>query len=243
MEKKGGTVEDRRHTRHEIEVGVVWRRESGENVELCTENVSESGALLRMGEAAPPGAQMALTFLLPERVIKAQARVCYLGRFDEGAQVGVQFGEMSVEARTHWQKWCASLTPTVEATARGDAARSEACVLALASALPSDALASLVDSGCRVSLANDAAAALRMLSKGQTDVLISDVRRPDLDGRALCELVRRNRSFGGVHVILLMGQGEAADPARGLDVGATYVFTQPVDPEELISVIALCQRS
>jgi CheY-like chemotaxis protein len=186
---------------------------------------------------------MDLTFLLPERAIKTQARVCYLGRFEGGARVGVQFGELSAEARLHWQKWCTSLNSPAEAAARGGKARSEACVLALASALPSEAMAALVDGGCRVSLATDAAAALRTLSKGHTDVLISDVRRPDLDGRALCELVRRTRSLSGVHVILLTGRGEVVDPGRGLDVGATYVFTQPVDPEQLLSVIALCQRS
>jgi CheY-like chemotaxis protein len=200
-----------------------------------------SGALLHMAEGLPSGEQMLLTFLIGEQRLCCTARVCYVGRVAEGFRVGVQLNPQDHKVAAEWQSFCASLHSAAEE--RGDQVRSEAYVVALASALPSSALASLLESGCRVSLATDASAALRTLNRGGVEVLICDVKRPDLDGRALCELVRRKRSLSGVHVILLAGRGDVGDPARGLDVGATYVFTQPVDPEQLISVIALCQRS
>lgn len=241
MGQPGGTAEGRRHIRHELELGVRWQQEGGESVELRTENVSESGALLNMAEGVPSGKQMDLTFMLKEQAIRTWARVCFVGRMEGGFRVGVQFTQMEPGAAAQWQGFCASLkSPAAERTGK---ARSEACIVALASALPSEAIASLLDNGCRVSLATDASAALRTLQRGHTDVLISDVRRPDLDGRALCELVRRSRSLNGVHVILLTGREDVRDPAQGRDVGATYVFTQPVDPEQLLFVIALCQRS
>lgn len=241
MGQLGGTAEDRRHLRHEVEVGVRWWREGGAPVELFTENVSQSGALLHMAEGVPSGKQMDLTFMLGEQTIRTMARVCYVGRMERGVRVGVQFTQMDPESTARWHRFCAALNSP--ATERSGQARSEACVVALASALPPEALTSLLDSGCRVSLASDASAALRTLHRGHADVLISDVKRPDLDGRALCQLVRRNRSLNGVHVILLAGLEEIGDPAQGRDVGATYVFTQPVDPEQLLFVIGLCQRS
>jgi CheY-like chemotaxis protein len=194
-----------------------------------------------MTEGVPSGEQMDLTFMLGEQPLRSTARVCYAGRVEDGFRVGVQLNPLDQKVAAQWQSFCASLQSAAEE--RSDQVRSEAYVVALASALPSDALASLLGSGCRVSLATDASAALRTLNRGGVEVLICDVKRPDLDGRALCELVRRKRSLSGVHVILLAGRGDVGDPAQGLDVGATYVFTQPVDPEQLISVIALCQRS
>lgn len=241
MGQSGGTAEDRRYIRHEIELGVRWRREDGVSVELVTQNVSETGALLQKVEAVAAVKQMDLTLLLAGQAIRTQARVCYVGRMEGGFRVGVQFTQMEPEAALQWQRFCAALDSP--ASQRTDRARSEACIVAMASALPSAALTSLLDSGCRVSLATDASAALRTLHRGYADVLISDVKRPDLDGRALCQLVRRHRSLKAVHVILLAGREGVGDPAQGRDVGASYVFTQPVDPEQLLFVIELCQRS
>ncbi len=234
------TSEGRRHTRHEIELSVSWRRAAGDSVELHTVNVSESGALLQMAAGEPSGEQMDLIIRTPERDVQTSARVCYVGRVDDQLRVSVQFTEMSAEAAAYWKQWCAALKSP--ATKRNGPIRAEVAVVVLASALPGSALASLLDSGCRVSIVSDAPEALRTLSQGNTDVLISDVKRPDLDGRALCELVRWNPSLSGVQVILLACRG-VKNPAQGLEVGATYVFTQPVEPAQLAAVISLLQRA
>lgn len=240
MGQLSGTSEARRHPRYEIELSVSWRRAEGDSTELRTVNVSESGLLLRVDEGEPPGEQMDLIIRAPERDVPAAARVCYVGRVNDRLYVSVQFAGMSADAAAYWKQWCSELKSPV--TKRNRSIRAEVAVVALASALPSSALVSLLDSGCRVSIVSDAPAALRTLNQGHTDVLISDVKRPDLDGRALCELVRWNPSLSGVHVILLAGRG-MANPAQGLEVGAAYVFTQPVEPAQLTAVVSLLQRT
>ena len=57
------------------------------------------------------------------------------------------------------------------------------------------------------------------------DVIVLDVGLPDIDGRELCRLMRRN----GVKspIIMLTGQDTDADEILGLDAGANDYITKP----------------
>ena len=73
--------------------------------------------------------------------------------------------------------------------------------------------------------AGDAATALGLIKSYYFDILILDVGLPDMDGRELCRVMRRN----GVRapIVMLTGTDSEADTILGLDAGANDYVTKP----------------
>jgi DNA-binding response OmpR family regulator len=73
--------------------------------------------------------------------------------------------------------------------------------------------------------ATDAAQALDIVQARHFEVIILDVGLPDMDGRDLCRIMRRN----GVRapIIMLTGADSEADMILGLDSGANDYVTKP----------------
>jgi DNA-binding response OmpR family regulator len=73
--------------------------------------------------------------------------------------------------------------------------------------------------------AADAAEALEIVKTQYFDIILLDVGLPDMDGRDLCRLMRRN----GVRapVVMLTGADSEADTILGLDAGANDYITKP----------------
>ena len=76
-----------------------------------------------------------------------------------------------------------------------------------------------------VDTAIDAAQALDIVKQHYFDVILLDVGLPDMDGRELCRLMRRN----GVRapIVMLTGADSEADTILGLDAGANDYITKP----------------
>ena len=74
-------------------------------------------------------------------------------------------------------------------------------------------------------IATSGAAALELAKTDYFDVIILDVGLPDMDGREVCRLMRRN----GVKspIIMLTGADTDADTILGLDAGANDYITKP----------------
>jgi DNA-binding response OmpR family regulator len=73
--------------------------------------------------------------------------------------------------------------------------------------------------------ANTAAAGLEALKKEHVDLLLLDVGLPDMDGREMCKLVRRNGFKGPI--VMLTGQASDSDTILGLDAGANDYIAKP----------------
>jgi DNA-binding response OmpR family regulator len=73
--------------------------------------------------------------------------------------------------------------------------------------------------------AGTATEALGIVRAGHFDAILLDVGLPDMDGRDLCRLMRRE----GVRspIIMLTGQGSDADTILGLDAGANDYVAKP----------------
>ncbi|WP_207484921.1 response regulator transcription factor [Arenibaculum pallidiluteum] len=73
--------------------------------------------------------------------------------------------------------------------------------------------------------AGDAASALMLAQKTHFDAILMDVGLPDMDGRDLCRLMRRE----GVRcpILMLTGAGSEADTILGLDSGANDYVVKP----------------
>jgi PAS domain S-box-containing protein len=98
--------------------------------------------------------------------------------------------------------------------------------------------------GARVTTAASAAEAFLLLRQGEAgtrpDVLVSDIGMPDEDGY---QLLRRIRGLardegGAIPAIALTAFGRARDRIKALSAGFQTHIPKPVEPEELMMVIA-----
>ena len=99
----------------------------------------------------------------------------------------------------------------------------------------------LAKSGLRVSLAENAAAARRLMKAAAIDLVVLDIMMPGEDGLALC---RDLRATSEIPVILVTAMSEETDRVIGLEIGADDYVTKPFNPRELLARIkAVLRRS
>lgn len=125
----------------------------------------------------------------------------------------------------------------VQARERGEGPHQAACRILVVEddTTNADMICILLRSwGHEVMLAGNASAALNTLSETTFDLLLVDIRMPDMDGT---ELTRRIRSGEreGVRLPIIALTANVADDARAecLDAGMDEFLTKPVDPEAL----------
>jgi DNA-binding response OmpR family regulator len=87
----------------------------------------------------------------------------------------------------------------------------------------------------RVDLARDGRAALEFLAAGRYDLVLLDVRLPEVDGFEVCQQLRRDGNF--VPVLMLTARSQPDDIVYGLKLGADDYVTKPFDLAELLARI------
>jgi two-component system OmpR family response regulator len=93
--------------------------------------------------------------------------------------------------------------------------------------------------GYRVSTAEDAKAARRVLQTAAIDLVVLDIMMPGEDGLSLC---RDLRAQGAIPIILLTAMTEDTDRIVGLEIGADDYVTKPFNPRELLARIKAVLR-
>ena len=97
--------------------------------------------------------------------------------------------------------------------------------------------------GFAVEVANGGRAGLERVKRGGVDLLVSDVRMPDLDG---LDLLREVRSFEpSLYVIVITGFGSIDTAIRAVKLGAYDFLVKPFEMERLLPTIdkALAERA
>ena len=94
--------------------------------------------------------------------------------------------------------------------------------------------------GARVFMASSGQEALEVLPRERPDVLLSDIALQDMDGY---ELIRKVRSLpqdqgGRIPAAALTGYGRLEDRMRALSAGFQLHAAKPVEPAELVAVVA-----
>jgi two-component system OmpR family response regulator len=97
----------------------------------------------------------------------------------------------------------------------------------------------LVKHGLRVSVAESAAKARRVLETSAIDLVVLDVMMPGEDGLSLC---RHLRATTGLPVIMLTAMAEDTDRVVGLEMGADDYVVKPFNPRELLARIKAVLR-
>ena len=93
--------------------------------------------------------------------------------------------------------------------------------------------------GLRVSVAESAVRARRVLETSGIDLVVLDVMMPGEDGLSLC---RHLRATTGLPVIMLTAMAEDTDRVVGLEMGADDYVVKPFNPRELLARIKAVLR-
>lgn len=92
----------------------------------------------------------------------------------------------------------------------------------------------LVKEGFEVEIFNDGKSILNAFNKKQSDMLIIDIMMPEIDGYALCSLVRLKSN---VPIIIVSAKDTESDKITGFKLGGDDYLTKPFSPLELIARI------
>ena len=75
--------------------------------------------------------------------------------------------------------------------------------------------------------------AVRVAQEMVPDVVLLDIRLPDIDGYEVCRQIRQHRRTKEVPIIFLTEKRERSDKLAGLELGAVDYITKPFDIQEL----------
>jgi DNA-binding response OmpR family regulator len=93
---------------------------------------------------------------------------------------------------------------------------------------------SLKREGFEVSVAANGREALARAQSDQPDLIVLDIKLPEMDGMEVC---RRLRITSAVPIIMLTARGEESDRIAGLEVGADDYLPKPFGFRELLARI------
>ena len=82
-------------------------------------------------------------------------------------------------------------------------------------------------------------AGLELIRQGGLDAVILDVMLPEMDGFALCRLIRKESD---IPIIMLTARGEVMDRVVGLELGADDYVPKPFEPRELVARVQTVLR-
>jgi PleD family two-component response regulator len=75
--------------------------------------------------------------------------------------------------------------------------------------------------------------AVRISSESMPDLVVLDIRLPDIDGYEVCRQIRANRRTANMPVIFLTEKRDRIDKLAGLELGVVDYITKPFDIQEL----------
>jgi len=102
----------------------------------------------------------------------------------------------------------------------------------------------LTRAGYSVLQAEDCRTARALLADERPEIALIDWMLPDISGLELTRMLKRDKDFKELPVIMLTARAEEHDKVSGLDSGADDYITKPFSPRELIARIkAVLRRS
>lgn len=100
----------------------------------------------------------------------------------------------------------------------------------------------LKKAGFAVGTAGDGIEALKKARSLIPDLVLLDLMLPELDGFAVCEVLRRDPALAHVPVIMLTALSSELARLAGIEAGANEYVVKPFSPKQLISRIEALLR-
>lgn len=79
-----------------------------------------------------------------------------------------------------------------------------------------------------------ASMALKVVEYVKPDLILLDIKMPDIDGYRLCEVLKKNPVVADIPIIFLSALDHISDKIRAFQVGGVDYITKPFHPEEVI---------
>ena len=98
----------------------------------------------------------------------------------------------------------------------------------------------LLEAGYQVELAATGSDGLAALERHEPDIMILDVRLPDVDGLSVCRAARRSEHR--MPILMLTALDRVGDRVIGLDAGADDYLAKPFAIEELLARLRALSR-
>jgi two-component system alkaline phosphatase synthesis response regulator PhoP len=95
----------------------------------------------------------------------------------------------------------------------------------------------LKEAGYHVATAADGVEALKQARSFSPHLVLLDLVLPELDGFAVCQMLRCHASTAQTPIIVMTGLNNDFSRFAGLEAGATEYVTKPVTPGHLVSRI------
>lgn len=90
---------------------------------------------------------------------------------------------------------------------------------------------------CWVTTASDGFEALPIIAAFKPDIIFVDIMMPRLDGYQTCALIKANRNYRNIPVIMLSSRDGLFDLARGRLAGSDKYLTKPFTRQDLLAAI------
>jgi two-component system chemotaxis sensor kinase CheA len=92
--------------------------------------------------------------------------------------------------------------------------------------------------GFEVRVAIDGDEAMSKLAEEVSDLILTDIEMPNMDGFALTEAIRAHPSLANIPVLILSARSSDSDRQRGLDSGADgYIVKSGFDEGSLLTAV------
>ena len=91
--------------------------------------------------------------------------------------------------------------------------------------------------GFRATAVGDGASALRAIDEERPDLVIMDVKMPDMDGFTVLETLKRDSSLRTVPVVILTADVGAHVRRRAAEAGSAQFVPKPCLPNDLLAIV------
>jgi CheY-like chemotaxis protein len=91
--------------------------------------------------------------------------------------------------------------------------------------------------GHRLLEARDGRAAMDLVARERPDLVVLDVRLPELNGIAACERIKGDVTTRAVRVLMVTASNQATDRDRARAAGADGFLTKPFSPFRFLAIV------
>ena len=94
----------------------------------------------------------------------------------------------------------------------------------------------------KVILQTEPLLALKQAQNKSVDIILLDIRMPEIDGYETCQRLKENPKTAHIPVIFLSSLTRANDKVKGFNVGGVDYITKPFQIEEMVARIESCLK-
>lgn len=95
----------------------------------------------------------------------------------------------------------------------------------------------LGSAGYNVITASDGQEALDKCKKDRPDLIILDLMLPKIDGYKVCAMLKFDKNYSKIPIIILTARAGESDKDLGLEVHADAYITKPFEPDALLTKV------